>query len=161
MKKHIAGILACFCIAAVSLSFNRAFAKELQPAPDFKLQDLDQKEYVLSANKDKNGVLMLFWTTWCPYCQDELKELNNIYPNFTKEGMEILGIDVEESANLVKNVVRSYGLKFRILLDTSGTVRKAYGVLGVPTYVLIDKSGNIVFKGNYFPKEKYRELISK
>jgi len=173
MKKYTMMILACaFAITAV-LSFNFirlhkirrtvslpiTDAKKLPLAPNFKLQDLSQNTYELSSNKDKLNVLLVFWTTWCPYCQAELKELNKTYPSFINDGIELLAIDAGERLSEVKKYVLRSGFGFKVLLDTDTAVAKAYDVMGVPTYVLINKSGRIVFKGNRFPKEKYKELI--
>lgn len=146
---------------AVLLSFNPLYAKELTPAPDFKLQDLDQNSYSLSGFKNNSSVLLIFWTTWCPYCQEELQELNRSYTNFAKEGIEIFTVNAGERVKDVKDYIRSRGFGFKVLLDQDLAVTKSYKVLGVPAYVLINKEGKIVFTDNYFPKDKYKELISK
>lgn len=160
MKKHIMKGLICILALAAVLSFNYVSAKDFPLAPDFKLKDLSQNEYALSSNKDNRSVLLVFWTTWCPYCQVEIRELNKTYSNLAKDGIELLAIDAGESAGEVRNYVKRKGIGFKVLLDPDTAVAKSYGVLGVPTYVLIDKSSRIVFEDNYFPKN-YKELTSK
>lgn len=135
-------------------------AKEpvVTPSIDFQLQDLNNNTFVLSQYKDKKPVILLFWTTWCPFCRKELRILNEKYPKLTKEGWEVLAVDVGEPLYKVDNLVKNYGLVFRVLLDRDSSVASAYDLLGVPTYVVINKKGNLVFKDNYFPSKEYKNL---
>jgi peroxiredoxin len=130
-------------------------------APNFKLRDLYKFEYTLSDYRDKQPVVLFFWTTWCPFCRKELTTLNNRYLELVRSGIELFAIDVGESAEKVDRTAKSYSLAFKVLLDQATLVAQAYNILGVPTYVLIDKKGRIVFTGNNFPEAKYKESISK
>lgn len=136
-------------------------ARRLGFAPDFKLEDLNQRTFTLSSYKDRQPVLLFFWTTWCPYCRSELKLLNDLYPQLLKEGWELFAINVAESVYRVENFVRNYALGFKVLLDRYGSVMDSYGLFGVPTYVLVDEDGYIVFTDYYFPQTRYKELLSK
>ena len=129
-------------------------------AADFKLQDLNQETFSLSKYKDKQPVVLFFWTTWCPFCQIEIKNLKNIYPQLVKEGWELFAIDVGESIRKVDNAVKSLALNFKVLLDEDGSTSNSYEIMGVPTYVIVDSKGRIVFKDHYFPKEEYKKLAS-
>jgi len=134
-------------------------AAELEPAPDFSLQDLNKKTFTLSDYKGKQPVILFFWTTGCPYCRDELKMLNDTHLKMAKDGFEVLAVDIGEASFRVENFAERRLLTFRILLDQTGDVATAYGLFGVPTYVLIDKDGNIVYKGNGFPIKEYNKLL--
>jgi peroxiredoxin len=131
------------------------------PAFDFKLKDLAGNTFTLSTYKDKYPVVLFFWTTWCPFCRQGLKKLNDNYAELKKEGWQILAIDVGEPLYRVDNFVKNYFLNFDVLLDKDTLVAGAYNILGVPTYVLVDKKGYVVFQDNYFPYEAYKRLISK
>ena len=135
--------------------------QERVAAIDFKLQDLNNNFVTLSSYKDKKPVILLFWTTWCPFCRDELNSLNKKYPQLAKEGWDVLAINVEESASLVGVFLKKRPLAFKVLLDTDAHVTYSYDILGVPTFILVNKEGFVVFKDNYFPEDKYRELILK
>jgi len=135
--------------------------KEPNLAPDFKLWDLNQNTFTLSSYKGKQAVLLFFWTTWCPFCRSELKLLNQMYPELVNDGLEVSAINVGEHVYKVVNFIRSYQLNYRVLLDTDTKVAHSFEVLGVPTYVLVGKKGNIVFTGHTFPKDTYKDLIQK
>jgi peroxiredoxin len=130
----------------------------LTPAPDFTLQDIYQDEYALSNYKDK-PVLLFFWTTWCPFCEKELRVLNDMYATLTQDGIEVLSVNVGELPDKVTGYIRQNNVAFRVLLDKDTSVASSYVLLGVPTYVLVDKEGNIVFRDNYFPQKEYKALV--
>lgn len=128
-------------------------------ALDFKLQDLQNNTVTLSAYKNKQPVLVFFWTTWCPYCRRALRDINDLSQKLSAKGWEILAIDTGEPAEKVKKFTAGYALNFKVLLDEDMAASDAYDVLGVPTYVLVDKNGLIIFKDNYFPKDLIEEVI--
>lgn len=132
----------------------------LGPAPDFSLLDTRHDEITLSDYKDKHPVLLFFWTTWCPFCQKEIRILNDQYGGLIKDGFEVFAVNVGERSSTVENFASSYYLSFRVLLDREGVVAAKYAILGVPTYVLIDKHGSIIFKDNYFPQQEYKKIAS-
>lgn len=157
MKNYLKTLFLLITISFFSVSCmqaNEPEAKEKTLAVDFKLSDLNQNTVTLSNFKDKQPVILFFWTTWCPFCRKELKTLKDMYPGLKEEGWELFAIDVGEPLYRVDNFTKSYSFNFRVLLDKDAAVAEAYNILGVPTYILINKEGYIVFSGNYFPKTK-------
>jgi hypothetical protein len=45
-----------------------------------------------------------------------------------------------------------------VLLDERGQVARAFGVVGIPTYVLIGRNGKVVYRGNVLPGDISRYL---
>jgi len=133
-------------------------AKEPLVSPDFELQDIRQDIITLSSYKEQQPVVLFFWATWSPYCVNELRVLNNMYAGLVKEGIEVLSINVGELPDTVENFIKSYNLAYRILLDKDTSVSTAFKA-EIPAYVLINKKGQVVFRDDYFPYEKYKELI--
>ncbi|OGX16293.1 MAG: hypothetical protein A2166_04020 [Omnitrophica WOR_2 bacterium RBG_13_41_10] len=129
------------------------------PVVDFKLSDIQQNNVTLSEYLGKQPVLLFFWTTWCPYCRKELKMLNEKYAQLTSGGIEILAINVGERLYKVEKFIKSYRLDYKVLLDQYATVADAFSILGVPTYILIDKKGNQRLTAYSFPEDKYRSLL--
>lgn len=157
MKRYFSNLAV---ILLIFLSVSCVLAKEPSSAIDFKLPDISGNVFNLGEYiNNKEPVILFFWTTWCPYCQLELKSLNETYPQFKKEGIKLVSIDVGESDYKVDNFVKAYKLDFKVLLDGNSAVAKSYGILGVPTYVLIDRNGKIRATEHSFPKDKYKELI--
>lgn len=152
--------LNLFIVSCAFLLVNSAvFASEL--ALDFKLDTINKETITLSSYRGNNLGLLIFWTTWCPFCVDQLRLLETKYPELSKAGLEILAINAGESANKVVKFFKGHNLPYPVLLDTRSFVATSFDVIGVPTYVLIDKNGYIVYKGNHFPKREYEELLLK
>lgn len=157
MKKLVFFITICLFINF--LSCVPLACAEDNPAPDFQLSDIKNNVVSLSSYRNKQPVLLLFWTTWCPYCRKELRLLNQLYPQLEKDGLEVLAIDIGEAKYKVENFIASYGLVFKVLLDKDNSVAESYELMGVPTYVLINKKQEVVFQANSFPQDEYKELI--
>ncbi|MEW6100705.1 MAG: TlpA disulfide reductase family protein [Candidatus Omnitrophota bacterium] len=147
-------LIAVLLISCISGAvYETAFAVELQ--------DVSNNTVNLDAFIGKKPVLLLFWTTWCPYCRKELKSLEEMYPRLKKDGWEVLAINVGESRERVNNFIKRYTLEFPVLLDKTTDTADLYGILGVPTYIFLNKEEKVVFRGNRFPEGAYEGLISK
>jgi peroxiredoxin len=156
MKNYRAtGILICL----VFLLTTAGFAEEKGSlAPNFVLKDLDHIKVELAGFRNKKPVVLFFWTTWCPYCQKALKNLNRDQSELAKEGYEIMAINAGEPEAKVSRFVKNNGFTFRIILDANSEASDAYRVYGVPSYFLVDKKGYLRLTDNYFPREEAREL---
>ena len=121
-----------------------------QPAQDFKLSDLTGQEISLTQFKGR-PVILFFWTTWCPYCRQELSTLQKEYSNITAGGVTLLAIDIGEPKERVERFLKDRNTAFPVLLDINSKVANSYNLIGVPTFVLIDAQGKIRFQGNSFP----------
>jgi peroxiredoxin len=135
------------------LSCQKPQAQERR-ASDFQLQGLDGQSVTLSNYKNKKSVLLLFWASWCPYCLKELKNLNNKYKKFANDDIEALAINVNEQQGAVSNFIKRNSFAFKVVLDKDAGVASSFDVLGIPTYILIDKSGTVRFHGHYLPDIK-------
>jgi peroxiredoxin len=119
---------------------NAPFKAETMKAPDFKLKDLKGKTFRLSKSAGK-PILLFFGATWCPACRTEIPAMKNIYKTYASKGLEILYINIGESPKRVGRFVQSNALPYRVLLDENEDVADLYNIIGVPTFILIDKAG--------------------
>lgn len=133
--------------AAVAISQSTAAAQE--KAPDFTLQDLGGKSVSLSSFKGK-GVILFFWTTWCPHCRGQMAVLNRDFQRMADAGIVLLAIDVGESKARVANFIGS-NAPYPVLLDTMREASFDYGVVGVPTFIFISKQGTIITTMHQLP----------
>jgi peroxiredoxin len=112
-------------------------------APDFRLKDLSGKDVSLNSLRD-GPVLLVFGTTWCPYCREEIPRMKEIQRLGREKNLEVLNIYINESAGKVADFAAKYALPYRVLLDRDGRVAERYQVHGVPMLVLVDRQGKIV-----------------
>ncbi|MBV8748441.1 MAG: TlpA family protein disulfide reductase, partial [Candidatus Eremiobacteraeota bacterium] len=88
-------------------------------------------------------VLMNLWATWCPPCREEMPTLER----FAREHagtVVVLGVDQGESADAAAAFARERGVTFPILVDEQQQYGRAYAALGLPTSVIVDRSGHVV-----------------
>ena len=127
---------------------------------DFTLPDLEGRPVTLGPFLGRKPVLLVFWATWCPECKAAIPEINAMTEEPLAGKLQILGLDYRESREKVANTVKTRGIRFPVLLDERGQAARAYGVVGIPTYILIDRRGNIVYREHVLPGNLSRLLGS-
>ena len=116
-----------------------------EPAPNFKLQNLDGQSISLSDFRGK-PVLLNFWATWCLFCHAEMPYFQEISEEWSDRGLAVLAINWGESPSKVKEFLQSQGLSLPVLLDAKKKVAQKYNVPPIPTTFFIDKDGIIQVK---------------
>ncbi len=119
-------------------------------APDFKLCDMYGTEKTLASFKNKYLVLE-FWGTWCPWCIKGLPMMRNYYEKY-KSKVEFIGINCRDTDEAWRKCIDKYELTWTQLYNgTDKEILKAYGILGFPSKIIIDKDGKIA--GKYLDEE--------
>lgn len=113
-------------------------------AADFRLADLYGNKVRLSDYFGRNPVLLVFGTTWCPYCRKQVPLINDIYSKYRDKGLVVLGVDINEPVDRVMNFTKQYKVAYPVLLDSDARVSRQYKIVGVPASVLIARDGSIV-----------------
>jgi cytochrome c biogenesis protein CcmG/thiol:disulfide interchange protein DsbE len=132
---------------------------EGEPAPDFTLKDLEGKEVTLSSFKGKQVVMIDFWATWCNICKREMPVLEAVYKEYHPQGVEFLGVALDENIKLIKKIIGEKGVTYPILIDKGARVAtEVYQLAGpIPLKVVIDCAGVIRYThvGDYpdYPPE--------
>ena len=122
-------------------------AEEGKNAPDFTLVDFEGNTVKLSDLKGK-PIFIDFWTKWCPFCTEEMPEIEKIHKEFGDQ-LVVLGIHRTntESASVGEDFARNDAkVTYVILQDKTDEVYKAYtpGFAGMPVAAWIDKDGVLV-----------------
>ena len=133
-------------------------------APGFSLEDMDGKKHVFEDYRGK-VIMVNFWATWCPPCRREIPSMETLYQAFKNEPFTILAINQWESPDHVFAFMGQLEVypNFPILFDRDSSVSQAFGVKGLPTTVLIDKQGRIVYQavgGRDFNHPEVRRIVS-
>jgi len=118
-----------------------------QKVPDITLQLIDGKKIELSSLKGK-PVLITFWATSCPGCIKEMPHLVELYDEFHKRGLEIIGIAMPyDRPDYIMEMVKRKKLPYQIAYDLQSEAVKAFGNISLtPTTFLIDTQGKVVKK---------------
>lgn len=149
---------------------------ELQSkAPDFTAIDQNGKNQELTSLLAKGPVVLIFYRgQWCPYCNKQLKQLEDSLSLIKAKGATLVAITPEKTENIIKTVgktkstysiLHDEGLKIMKSYDVAfsvdpGTIEKykKYGIdfeqangsnganLPVPAVYVINKEGKIIYK---------------
>lgn len=123
-------------------------------APDFTLNDKDGNSVSLSDFLGKKVVIYFYPKDNTPGCTRQACAFANLYDEFRRKGVEVIGISKDSPASHQKFAEKN-GLPFVLLSDPGLEVIKAYGVwqekklygkvsMGVVrTTFIVDEKGNI------------------
>ena len=116
--------------------------KLMTPAPDFEARMLTGGALRLSALRGK-VVLLDFWATWCGPCEETIPRLEALDGRYRAQGLEIVGVSVDDDAGEVPPFVRAHGMRYPVFVDEGKQVMGLYAVRAVPTTVLVDRKGRV------------------
>ncbi len=150
-------------LPAPELSHELTRLKTPVDAPDFTLENFDGDKLSLSDFRGK-VVMLNFWATWCPPCRREMPSMESIYQDLGKDGFTVLAVNQFEDPDHVFAYTGQLSVDptFPVLFDRDSTVSQLYGVKGLPTTVLIDKQGKVVYRavgGRDFDHEEVRDIV--
>lgn len=106
-------------------------------APDFSLKDQEDNEVSLAGLLKKGPLVVTFYRgVWCPYCNLELKALNEALPELQRYGANVVAISPQLQVNSRK-AVRVNELRFPVLSDTHNETANAFGLrFAMPDYLV-------------------------
>lgn len=114
------------------------------PAPDKTLERLDGGGSGSLADYRGDWVLVNFWASWCEPCRTEAPDLQSFYERHRKDGVTVVGIDLDDTTEDARTFVEEFGLTYPQLRDGDGDERRdAYGMTGFPESFLIDPQGKL------------------
>jgi len=113
-----------------------------QPAPNFTLQALDGSTVSLSDYRGR-PVIVNFWASWCLPCQAEFPLFVAARQQHAADGLEILGIVHEDSAQAAQAFANQQGAHWPLLSDPNNVAWQAYKGALLPISYYIDRTGII------------------
>ena len=117
---------------------------DTMPAYSGKL--LDGSDFQLGQLKGK-VVLINVWATWCGPCRFEVPELESLHKQYSGSGLKVIGVSVDEGGeDTVKQFVAEHKMTYAVAVDPEGRIANLLQTTVLPTTVLIDRSGKIVWR---------------
>lgn len=125
------------------------------PESTFVLLDGSRK-----ATSDFKGKVTLvnFWATSCTTCVAEMPKIVATYDKYRERGFETLAVAMSyDPPSYVVNFAETRKLPFKVAIDNTGAVAKAWGdVQLTPTTYIVNKRGEIVKR--YIGEPDFAEL---
>ena len=144
-------------------------------APDFKAKDQHGKDIRLKDLLKKGKVVLVFYRgEWCPYCNKNLKKLEDSLQLIIDKGATLVAVSPEQPESIAKTIEKTKA-QYSVLHDENLKIMKAYEVeyevpentlkryrnggikidevngkngnyLPVPATYIIDKEGTVTYR---------------
>jgi tetratricopeptide (TPR) repeat protein len=146
--------------------------KEGDKVKNIVLSDLDGKTVNTAKFFGSKPVVLVFWElvlsdSFLDYSLDELRFLNNVYNKYhQKEGLEIFAIYTPEEdsdppaseISKVRDIITSNKIAFPVLIDNGLKVFREYGVIALPSTIMVNKEGTIEYIYPSFPMAAHKVI---
>jgi thiol-disulfide isomerase/thioredoxin len=114
-------------------------------APAFTLTDAEGAP-VAPESFAGQGVVLNFWATWCPPCVAEMPALDRLHAALAEARIIVVAASQDRGgANVVRPFYERTGVQhLPVWLDPRGAAGRAFGIRGLPTTVVLNRSGREV-----------------
>ncbi|WP_189689372.1 TlpA family protein disulfide reductase [Pseudorhodoferax aquiterrae] len=155
MKKLYSLAAVAVLLTAGALGYHVMAA--LTPAPDAKYVLLDGSTVDTQAMKGR-VTLVNFWATSCVTCVAEMPRIVATHDKYSGQGYDTLAVAMQyDPPSYVVNFAETRKLPFRVAIDNTGSVAKAWGDIQLtPTTFVVNKRGEIVKR--YVGEPDFAEL---
>ncbi len=90
-------------------------------------------------------VLVNFWATWCPPCQEETPDLIELHNTHKNKDLVVIGVALDSTRAAVDEFTKKYAITYPIVFSSYTTAETEVGVVdALPTSYLYDPSGKQV-----------------
>jgi thiol-disulfide isomerase/thioredoxin len=150
---HIARLSLLCCVTTLAaLVGGCAGSPAIQPSPavaqlaqEFPLASAPASLRELVAGR---AAVVDLWATWCSTCERERPKLERLAAVYEGSAVVVTSVAVGEDENTVSRYARDYGLRLPIHLDSQLRLANALGATELPTVVVVDEQGKIVYRSH-------------
>jgi len=110
--------------------------------PPFSAPDLDGYTVAFDYGPDQPHRLLLWFSSTCPACLDNLNLWNDLFYEFASEDLQVIGISTGDPED-TRALAAEYGLVFPVLTLNDPPIVEAYKGFSRPQTVLVGPEGRI------------------
>lgn len=164
MRKVVLFFICLFTLgglADLKAQEKETLVKVGDAVPEFVVEMFDGEKIDIKDLKGK-VVLINFWATWCPPCQEELKRVQKeIIDRFKGKDFVFLAISREDTKDQVAKFREKNGYTFPMGLDPERKIYSKFASSTIPRNFIVDKKGKIVAMETGYSEQSFKELIEK
>jgi cytochrome c biogenesis protein CcmG, thiol:disulfide interchange protein DsbE len=107
----------------------------------------------LSAYRGK-VVYIDFWASWCGPCRQSFPWLDGLVHEYASQNFVVIGVNVDKDRDRAERFLGEIPADFPIVYDPQGELATAYKVAGMPSAILIDRTGRVRFQHTGFSEKQ-------
>ncbi|MCG6980677.1 MAG: TlpA family protein disulfide reductase [Deltaproteobacteria bacterium] len=142
-------------VFAATFVFLSLFTSSLEGASvsDLTLIDMNGNKVSLFDVTGNKTLLLYFWATWCKPCRLATPQIVALAEKYN-DRITVIGINVGgvDSPKDVKKYGKRHKITYPLFIDSDNQMIEAYSIHAIPTVILLDTDGNILFRGNELPE---------
>lgn len=152
-RARIGALLAAMALAPLG---HTAGLDASKAAPAF---DLAGQNGQVSLRQFQGKLVYLdFWASWCGPCRQSFPWMNEMQAKYGDKGLRIVGVNVDARSDDARSFLQANPARFTVAFDPLGATPRSYGIKGMPSSVLIDASGKVVFAHTGFREADRADL---
>ena len=128
--------------------------------PEFIMDFPDGSQ--LNSQDLKGKVTMIqFTASWCHVCREEMPHIEKeIWKVYKKVDLNVVGIDRDESAEVIKRFAKEVKVTYPIALDIGADIFALFADRnsGITRNIIVDPNGKIAFLTRLFDPEEFYEM---
>lgn len=113
---------------------------------DYEAVALRSGEPVAIEDLRGEPAVLVSWATWCQECDEELTRLQDFAESRAADGVRVIAVNLD-AASVEKEIdakIERNGLTVELWRDRRNGFKRAFGALGVPTTVILDRDGEVI-----------------
>ena len=95
-----------------------------------------------------------FWASWCGPCRQSFPWLDGLEREYEAQNFVVIGINVDKDREKAERFLTDTPAEFPIIYDPKGEIATAYKVAGMPSGILIDRTGRVRFQHAGFSEKQ-------
>jgi peroxiredoxin/Tfp pilus assembly protein PilF len=134
-------------------------------APDFSLQTLDGDTKAFADLKGTKLTVVLFWSTWSRNSAAALRRMEELYRRYADRGLSVIAVNAdaqtldESTLEQIREEVKREKLTFPVLLDDHLQTFSDFGVIALPSMLVLDPNRIIRYELSGYPLVGAEELV--
>ena len=107
----------------------------------------------------RGPVILAFTRSTCSHCREELPILQKLADKSWFESIQVVAVNVKESAETVHTMWDELDLRLPCVLDESMKVTRAYGVPSLPRLCIVDQGGVLLHASGKMEEPRAHGLV--
>ena len=152
-KKRLS-LVGLILVVLISLLLPHAANPKSDNPLDLILLDTKGNEVRLGDLVENKPLLLYFWATWCKPCRKTQPKVSALAKKY-EDRIKVVGINVGglDSGRDIEKYIARKKITYTMLLDRADEAVKTYSIYAIPTIILLDVNGKILFRSNKAPKD--------